>query len=158
MKNQYLITLFAIFALSCSSEEESLPALNQQDSIIFGEVYGECSGECRKLYLLNDMGIFEDANENEPLGGGGPTIFNPMPLDQDTYNRAKVLLTVPSKILDESFELKKPAYILADFDYVISITKDGKTIKTFSFDKVIEDDSQIQAYFDLFLEINESLK
>ncbi len=66
MKKLGLIILLATIILSCTTED--IEKSESIERIVFGEIYGQCGGDCRHLYLLTDEGIYEDSNSDTDFG------------------------------------------------------------------------------------------
>ncbi|WP_373055553.1 hypothetical protein [Zunongwangia sp. H14] len=62
MKKLVLILVFPVF-ISCNKDDDNIKS-ESTDAVIFGEVYGMCGGDCRNLFLLNDEGLYKDADSD----------------------------------------------------------------------------------------------
>jgi len=160
MKKYTFIIPLLLLLNSCDSnvDTQDIETISKIESVIFGEIYGECIGDCREIFLLNNTGIYKDNDENEMFGDWENVFSGSNPLADETYQRARILLDVPDEILDESFEMRTPESEIADFDYYVQIITDNNLIRTFTFDEVIEEDIIVKEYFDSVLDINASLR
>ncbi len=46
-----IFMLIALTTLSCSDDDGTINV--EANSVIFGEVYGQCTGDCRSLFIIN---------------------------------------------------------------------------------------------------------
>ena len=138
--------------MSCSSDNE----FRSEEGIIFGEIYGLCSGDCRTLYLLTEKALYEDTDTDTEYGNWENTSFRTSPLAKEKFDMAKQLLQLPNELLLANDEIVSQR--LADFDYYLKIeTEQG--VKTWVLDGVNEGTStEIKKYIDLLIEINGQLK
>jgi len=154
MKNLILIIILSSIALSCSNNDEQSP--ESKKSIIFGEVYGNCAGDCRNLYLLTEQELFKDSNNDTEFGNWENTTFNNQPLSIIDFELANSLLEIPNGLLDYEDEIGNQ--IFADFDYFIQLKVNGIS-KTWLFDEINENvNSEIKQYVDNLILINNLLK
>lgn len=154
MKKLGLIILLASIILSCNTEGIQEP--ESVESIIFGEIYGQCAGDCRNLYLLTDDGVYEDSNSDTDFGNWENTTFKNQSLSTEKFELAKSLLQVPNGLLESNNEISEQ--IIADIDYFIQI-KTNKTSKIWKFDKLKETtDSEIKQYIEKLIDINNQLQ
>ena len=154
MKNLILIILLSTIALSCSNNEEI--SSESEKSIIFGEVYGNCAGDCRNLYLLTEKELFKDSNNDTEFGNWENTTFNNQPLSINDFELANSLLEIPNGLLHYEDEIGNQ--VLADFDYFIQLKVNGIS-KTWIFDEVSENvNSEIKQYINNLILINNLLK
>lgn len=154
MKKTTIILALLMIILSCSSEDN----LKQQtgEEIIFGEVYGQCAGDCRNLFLLTDIGIYGDSNSDSEFGNWEDTTFKNQELSLEKFDLAKSLLQIPEIFLESNNEIGNQ--ILADFDYFIQVKTNGES-KIWVFDELKENtDSEIKNYINKLIDINNQLR
>ncbi|AXT61909.1 hypothetical protein D1816_16620 [Aquimarina sp. AD10] len=155
MKNFSLLILVIVLIYSCNRADDSQDII-PTDSIIFGEIYGACVGDCRNLYLLTAQGVYGDANSNTIYGDWENTTFQNQSLAMDQFDLAKPLLQIPDILLSYEFEIG--SQIISDFDYFINLRING-TSKTFVFDELKEAiPLEIKNYINNFIAINSQLK
>lgn len=153
MKKLGLIILLSTIILSCSSDD------NQESEsiveIVFGEVYGQCAGDCRSLYLLTEQEIYKDSNNDTEFGNWENTTFENQALPIINFELANSLLNIPNGLLEYEGEIG--IQTLADFDYFIQIKVNDKS-KTWLFDEAKENiNSEFEQYIDNLIQINNSL-
>jgi hypothetical protein len=160
MKKSGLIILLVTIILSCNSDDNQEPEVIEK--VIFGEIYGQCAGDCRNLYLLTEQGIYEDSNSDTDFGDfidnsdWENTTFENQPLSMEKFELAKQLLQFPNILLESNDEITEQ--VLADFDYFIEI-KTNKTSKTWVFDKIKETaDIEIKQYMEDIVDVNNQLR
>ncbi len=152
MKKIGLIIMLATIAWGCSSDDKQEPESNE---VIFGEIYGQCAGDCRQLYLLTEQGIFTDSNNDTEFSDWENTTFENQPLSIEKFELAKKLLQIPNNLLELNDEITEQ--ILADFDYFIQLKSNGIS-RTFIFDEIKETtDFDIKQYFEDVIDINNQL-
>ena len=159
MKKIGLLILLLLMVISCTSDENDDLILAEE--IIFGEIYGQCLGDCRNLFLLTEQGIYEDSNSDIDFGDlieisdWENTTFNSQPLAKDKFELAQKLIEFPDNLLQSNNEITEQ--IWADFDYFIQI-KTNTTSKTWVFDRIKETtDSKIKQYMEKMIAINDQL-
>lgn len=153
MKNLILIGLLLIISLNCSNDDEQ--NVQYDTEIIFGEVFGQCAGDCRNLYLLTVQEIYKDSNTDTEFGNWENTTFENHALPSNDFQLASSLLEIPKGLLDYQGEIGNQ--ILADFDYFIHIKANGKS-KTWLFDALKENiDNEIKEYLENLILITNSL-
>ena len=153
MKNLILTIILSTIILSCSNGEEQ--NLQSDKTIIFGEVYGNCAGDCRNLYLLTEQEIYKDSNNDTEFGNWDNTSFENQALPMNNFELAKSLLIIPTELLE--FEDEIGNQTLADFDYFIQLRVNGKS-RTWLFDEVKESiNSEIKMYLENLIQINNLL-
>ena len=159
MKKLGLTILLSTIILNCSSDDNQ--KLESNAEIIFGEIYGQCAGDCRQLYLLTEQEIYTDSNKDTDFGDlieisdWENTTFENQPLSTEKFELAKQLLLIPDNLFDLNGEITEQ--IIADVDYFISIKSNGIS-KTFIFDEIKETtDFVIKQYFEDMIEINNQL-
>lgn len=86
MKLPYILILLMIL-LTTSCEKNNL---DPDPTLVFGEAYGYCVGDCAHFYKINDHQIYKD--DIERFWTDPPT-FNPAPLPASDYELAQSLLT-----------------------------------------------------------------
>ncbi|MGA9590247.1 MAG: hypothetical protein WBV11_10490 [Salegentibacter sp.] len=150
---KYVLILISIASITgCSKNNDSLePEMVQADKVIFGEVYGMCGGDCRDLYLINNEGLYKDAdNASDEYGDWAETTFDER-MDQEDPANIKDLLSVPSSLLENNSSEEIIVQSWADIDYYLYIEKDGKS-KELLLDHIHRDASpEIKSYFKVFL-------
>ncbi|RKN81371.1 hypothetical protein [Ulvibacterium marinum] len=150
MKNLILIIFLSTITLGCSNSDEQ--NLQSNKTIIFGEVYGNCAGDCRNLYLLTEQEIFKDSNKDTEFGNWENTTFENQALPMNNFELANSLLEIPNGLLDYKGEIGNQT--LADFDYFIQLKVNGKS-KTWIFDEAKENtNSEIEQYIENLIQIN----
>ena len=150
---QTLLFLLLLFVFSCSNDDD---ILELDEGIIFGEVYGLCSGDCRNLFLLTENNLYEDLNKETDYGNWENTSFKKQPLTNEKYELAKILLSIPNGLfeLENTFEDQQ---IYSDIDYYIHI-KRGNEIQTLIFDKPHEKaDNESKLYLEKLMEVYNKL-
>lgn len=156
MKNLGILTLLIPVVLSCSSDNNQGERFQSNNEIIFGEIYGECAGDCRNLYLLTRQGVYEDTNNSVDFGNWENTAFYNTPLSKEKFDLAKSLLEIPVKLVISTNDISRQT--IADFDYLISIKTQDET-KIWVFDELKKNtDSEIKQYIESFIKINNQLK
>jgi hypothetical protein len=154
MKKTTIILALLMIILSCSTENSQKQQTGEE--IIFGEVYGQCAGDCRNLYLLTEEGIYEDSNSDSEFGNWEDTTFENQALPLEKFDLAKSLLQIPEKLLEPNGEIGNQT--LADFDYFIQVKINGES-KIWVFDELKENtDSEIKNYIDKLIDINNQLR
>lgn len=94
------VVLALLFVLSISSCEKN--NLDPEVSLIFGEAYGFCAGDCAHFYLINDHHIYKDNMDR--FETEQPT-FETTPLQDGDFKLAKSLLDdFPPFLLGKPFE------------------------------------------------------
>ena len=146
---------FALFA--CGEEEMEQPVQMISDQgIIFGEIYGECSGDCREVFLLKNDSLYRDSNQDL---GGTPlpnTSFSEVPLPMSDFDSAKFLLNIPTNIPAPDDQIF--VNLIADFDYFLLI-RTNTLDRTWRFDEIDESaPAEIKEYFERLIEVNDQLK
>lgn len=113
-----LLLLVCVFLSSCSKNDDDsgIPIPSNVDYIIFGNVYGACTGDCRDLFLLTADHLYEDSN-NSP---STEVTFNDQPLAIEKFDKAKILFNLPETLLTNSVKAEDIIQIIADFDYYIN--------------------------------------
>lgn len=160
MKIKGLISLFMVFIISCSDDDINegfrLDSLDLDTAVIFGEIYGQCAGDCRTLYLLTEESIFEDANIESDFGNFQNIIFKNEPLSSDTFELSKALLDISEELLESNNEIGNQT--IADFDYFVRISINDES-RTWIFDEINENVSEeIKQYFERLIHTNNELK
>ena len=82
-----LVSIVAISTLVISCDKSEGP--NVDGSLVFGEAYGFCVGDCAHFFQLNDNVLYQDNIER--FSGDEPT-FDTSPLEQEKLDLAKSLL------------------------------------------------------------------
>ena len=159
MKKIGLFILLLLIVISCNSDDNDDLILAEE--VIFGEIYGQCFGDCRALFLLTEQGVYEDANSDVDFGDlieisdWENTTFKSQALSMEKFELAKKLIQIPNSLLESNDEIS--GQIWADFDYFIQI-KTNSTSKTWVFDKIKETtDFNIKQYMEKMIEINDQL-
>ncbi len=161
MIDKFLIILALICMIGCSNDDDNNDGFRRNEldldtSIIFGEIYGLCAGDCRTLYLLTEDAIYEDANIESDFGNFQNTLFKNESLSSDKFDLSKELLEFPDGLLTSNNNISEQT--IADFDYFVQLTVDNE-IRTWVFDKIHQDtDEEIKAYFENLIQINNQLK
>ena len=153
MKKFLFSFVLVLSILSCSTDDRTLTADAQKvDKVIFGGIYGMCGGDCRDLYMINENGLYKDADsEADEYGEWSNTTFNEK-LNSEMFNNTSDLLDIPSEILEEGLTKEDLVQSWADLDYYIYVEKDGKS-EEFILDHIHKNASPAaKAYFKKFLE------
>ena len=102
---------------SCSKSEENttIKVPVNEDFIIFGNLFGECLGDCRVLYLLTDEKLYEDSNNPRQE----EVSFNNNQLSNEKRNIADTLFVTPQSLSTNSFSNEDIIQNIADFDYFL---------------------------------------
>ncbi|WP_430906624.1 hypothetical protein [Maribacter sp. 2-571] len=97
MKNAILLLSLSVIVTSCSNEDNNI-ILNEQNFLIFGHFFGECSGEdCVETFKLTDSKLFEDTIDDY---SGQNLEF--IELENDTFDQVKNLVAFfPNQLLTE---------------------------------------------------------
>ena len=159
MKNYILMLISLLSIIACSKQENTTePKMIEADKVIFGAVFGNCGGDCRDLYLLNNEDLFKDAdNTSDEWEDWSHTTFEEK-LDREKYSQAEKILEVPESLLEQETPENIIVQVYADFDYYLYIEKDGKSME-YIFDDINEDASlEVKAYFQEVLTNYEGLK
>ncbi|MEP1487209.1 MAG: hypothetical protein ABJL44_05520 [Algibacter sp.] len=161
MKKTFILIVLAI-NFGCNSDDDNNNFKQIEEGIIFGEISGQCAGDCRNLFLLTDEGLFEDSNTDTfgeliELSDWENTTFKKEPLANEKFEIAKTLLTIPDSIIKlENTFLDQQIY--ADADFFIHIKKDNK-IQTLVFDKPHEKaDNDSKLYLETLMDISLQLR
>ena len=149
-----------VFLIGGCSQNNNLaqPETLKADKIIFGAIYGMCDGDCRNLYLINNKGLYKDADDkSNEYGNWQSTSFNNENISKAEFENAENLLNIPSNILEKEKSASIEVQMLADFDYYLYIEKDGKS-RELIFDHIHKNASpEIKSYFKTFLKSYEEL-
>ncbi|MGB4847197.1 MAG: hypothetical protein WBP41_04725 [Saprospiraceae bacterium] len=129
-----IVTGIIIAVGGCKDEvDPTFKAIDtSQDFIVFGSVYGECTGDCRDLFMITETNLYTDADQNVDLKN---TLFGTDPLPKSKFETAKSLLNAPDNLKNNSFQPADLIDIIADFDYYIYGQVDGKNFDI-SFDAI----------------------
>jgi hypothetical protein len=94
MKSTAIYFLFlSILFSSCERNN-----IDQEDSLIFGEAYGFCVGDCAHFFQIKDNNLLRD---NEDRYAGDIPTFEAKPLSGPDYELANALLTnFPQYLVD----------------------------------------------------------
>ncbi len=127
MKFYHLLFALVLMNWGCNSGKEDpefdkIQIDKSKDFLVFGSVYGECTGDCRDLFLLMDGFLYADANSNTDLQ---LTVFNENPLPLDKYYLATQLESIPSFISDNEFAMTDFVQYIADFDFYVYGQREG---------------------------------
>ena len=98
MKNIFLLICVIGSLISCSNDDSSIE-INEQNFLIFGHFYGECSGEgCVETFKLTDKKLLEDIIDDY---SGQNSEF--MELENSKFEKAKNLVDFfPNQLLNEN--------------------------------------------------------
>ena len=141
--------------LSYGLEPISLDEVIWEEGIIFGNVFGLCTGDCRRLYLLKPDAIYEDADIDSGTDWKNTT-FKTTPMSSDTFEMAKMLLDLPASFLNSGHNYTTIRG--ADIDYYIQISlKEKKKIWTW-FKPTEESPPEIKNYMIKLQDITNQLK
>jgi hypothetical protein len=148
MKRITFLILTAFILLSC--DKNSPNSTKKADRVIFGGVYGMCGGDCRELYLLNEKGLFSDANsENDKYGDWKNTTFKSETINYEDQDKLKTILNFPESLMGIS-DIEVQTW--ADVDAYLYIERDGVS-REFVFDEIDENSPQeIKEYFNALKE------
>ncbi|MFZ1679026.1 MAG: hypothetical protein WAT91_17215 [Saprospiraceae bacterium] len=129
-----IVTGISIALGACKDEvDPTFKAIDtSQDFIVFGSVYGECTGDCRDLFMITETNLYSDADQNVDLKN---TLFEIDPLPSSKFEAAKSLLNAPDNLKNNSFHSDDLIDIIADFDYYIYGQVDGNIFEI-SFDEI----------------------
>jgi len=96
MKVPYRYIFFLLVILfSCEKND-----LNPKVSLVFGEAYGFCAGDCAHFFQIKDNSLYKDIIER--YGIDLPT-FDPTPLSDSDYEIANELIAkFPQYLLDNT--------------------------------------------------------
>ena len=161
MRKGLLFVLLIGFAIGCSNDDNgdngfTLSELNLGTSIMFGEIYDQCAGDCRELFLLTEDAIFEDADVESDFGNFTDTVFKSESLSLDKFELSKRLLEIPEELLEFNNEIGNQT--IADFDYFVQIEIDSES-KIWVFDEINNSISEeIKQYFESLIQVNNALK
>jgi len=153
MKKRVFLILICSIILSCTKDDGQ--NLQSEKTIIFGEVYGLCAGDCRTLFLLTEQGIYKDSDSDTEFGKWENTTFENQALSISDFEVAISLLEIPNSLLVYEGEIGNQT--LADFDYFLQVKENGKS-KTWIFDEPKENtNSEIVEYLENLIQINNLL-
>ena len=98
MKKLSLLILIASIAINISCKKKDDIVINQDNYLIFGHIYGMCSGEsCVETYKLTDSKLFEDTLDS--YSGG---VYSFVELGNNNFEEVKDLVDYfPSELLAE---------------------------------------------------------
>ena len=124
IKILFLFLSFNIIVSSCSDEDTvtNIPIPIDKNYLVFGYIFGECTGDCRDLYLLTDNKLYQDSNNP----AGQQVTFNRQPRSSQMYEIADTLLNLPASLISNSLEKDVLIQSIADIDYHIRGNIDGK--------------------------------
>ncbi len=110
-------TLWLCFGCNDKTDQGLRAIDKDHDFIVFGNIYGLCSGDCRNLFLVNDVNLFQDAGKNTELKN---TLFLDVPLATDQFLAAVELLhNVPENLRESTFLSSDLIDYIADGDNYI---------------------------------------
>ena len=154
MKKIGLIILVSTIILSCSSDDKR--ESESIEKVVFGEIYGQCAGDCRNLYLLTEQGIYVDSNSDTEFGDWENTTFETQSLSMEKFELARQLLQFPNGLLESNNEITEQ--VIADFDYFLQI-QTNKRSKVWMFDDIKEStDFEIKQYIGDIIDANNQLR
>ncbi|PCI33234.1 MAG: hypothetical protein COB60_08070 [Flavobacteriaceae bacterium] len=154
MKKLVFLILLLSIILSCSKDSDQNSQTKK--TIIFGEIYGNCAGDCRTLFLLTEEGIYKDSDSDTEFGKWEHTTFENQGLAINKFELAISLLEIPNGLLVYEREVGYQTW--ADFDYFLHLNVNGKT-KTWIFDEVNENtNAEITAYIENLIQIIKLLR
>lgn len=128
MKIALFTTLCAFFlmgnvACTKTSGNNFIEIDHTKNFVVFGYVAGECSGDCRGLYLITDRAVLTDADQDVPLK---ETLFQIDPYNLHASKDAFKLLEVPKEIVEKTYPEAALTGFGTDLDYRIYGQIDGK--------------------------------
>jgi hypothetical protein len=120
--------ILMLFSGCNDKTDQGLRAIDKDhDFIVFGNIYGECTGDCRELFLVSDVNLFKDAGKNTELKN---TLFLDEPLGTDQFLAAAELLhTVPDNLRDNTFKNTDLIDVYADGDNYVYGQINGKSFE-----------------------------
>jgi len=150
-----IFMLIALTTLSCSDDDDGTINV-EANSVIFGEVYGQCTGDCRSLFLINESSIHADADSDTDYGNWDATTFREEALSNAEFQMSKDVYVVPESLLNFEGELGSQTY--ADFDYYFSINVGGER-RSWVFDEINDDlPSDVKSYLENVLQVISELR
>lgn len=158
MKNVSIILILLVTVLGCSESDDPINTDKANATkVIFGQVYGMCTGDCRNLYMINSSGLYKDGDrEADEYGKWSNTTFEEE-LSAEDFEKASELLNIPSSLLKGEIQEKDMVQAWADIDYYIYVEKNGVS-KEIILDEIHPDaDPEIKAYFRKFVKNYEEL-
>lgn len=151
MKKYILILNSVLLITACSKDDSAQPKTLKADKVIFGGVYSMCGGDCRDLFLINNEGLYQDADNFSDEYGDWPNTTFGKRLDQEEFNNVEDLLDVPSDLLQQGLSEEDIVQSWADVDYYLYIEKDGKS-QELLLDHIHKNaNPEIKSYFKVFL-------
>lgn len=137
MKIAFFTTLCAFFlmgnvACTKTSGNNFIEIDHTKNFVVFGYVAGECSGDCRGLYLITERAVLTDADQDVPLK---ETLFQIDPYNLHASKDAFKLLEVPKEIVERTYPKAALQQIGTDLDFWIYGQIDGKEF-TLLFDEI----------------------
>lgn len=130
MKNLILFVISLAFLLSCQSYESERPEFmhqgidHQRDFIVFGRVYGWCSGACRRLYYLPSEEEAVYLNSATPSAHRHSS-FMIEPLSSEFYQEAQNLRFTPSELSQISLDSTDLLEYVPDNSYYFYSLSEG---------------------------------
>jgi hypothetical protein len=158
----YVLIFFvaALFLNSCENKSDQIEPNaffidKSEDFLVFGHVYGSCTGDCRDLYLLVDNELYADSNDDVPWRN---TSFNLTPLTYQDYVLSEPLEMVPDLIVDGRFQEDDLLQYIADFDIYIYGKRNGNEFEMI-FDAIdLNAHASIKAYALSVQQVTDELK
>lgn len=129
-----LVAFLLVGNLACTktSGHNFIEIDHTKNFVVFGYVAGECSGDCRALYLITDRAVLTDADQDVPLK---ETLFQIEPNYLHASKDAYKLLQVSQVILNHTYPKDALVSTVADLDYWIYGQIDGVEF-TLEFDEI----------------------
>lgn len=99
-------SLFLLILLLPACKKETASPFVAADSFIFGTSYGECGGDCARLFKLENDHLYPDDNVKYLPQAGDPVPFQSQSLPSDKVALAKTLLAeAPAGLYGETQEI-----------------------------------------------------
>ena len=146
-----LFLLLILLAMSCEKND-----LNPEPTLVFGEAFGYCVGDCAHFYKINDHQIYKD--DIERFWTDPPT-FNPAPLSDSEYELAQSLLTNFPEYLLQNPNQTYGCPDCADQGGIYIFYTKGKATNSWRIDTYIDNQpTEIRAYLKELRDVIEALE
>lgn len=146
-----------IGTISCIKKDPktSIDVPNEGDFIIFGNIYGACTGDCRDIYMLTKEALYKDSDE---LTDRLVYTFDPDTLSPSQFLLADTLWDIPNSVIMEETPREALIQQIADFDYHVSgrIAENQWSIRFDKIDSTLA--PELHTYHKVLKEVIEGLR